>query len=238
MSKKTPAVPKHVAIIPDGNRRWAKKRGLKPWEGHREGIGKNSQDVANVAFESGVEYLTIWGGSYDNFAGRPAEEVKNMNIVYKSFIKNLRDDGDIYEKKIRVAFVGEWRDVLEKPTIEAINEIESETKDFEGHYFTILSAYNGDRELIDAVNRLIEDSKENPDQDTIKSYLWTHDLPPVDLLIRTGVEDDPHNSTGFMMWHTRDSQLLFSEILLPEFGKEDFLAAIESYQSRERRFGK
>ena len=238
MPKKSPNVPLHVAIVPDGNRRWAKKHGLKPWEGHREGIGKNSQEVARAAFDAKIKYFTIWGGSYDNFTKRPKVEVKHMNTVYQQFIADLLQKGEVFEKKIRVSFLGEWLRVLDKKTIQSIKKIEEETKQFKSRYFTILSVYNGDREIVDAIRRIAKDNAANATPETLRSHLWTADLPPVDLVIRTGVEGDPHNSAGFMMWHTRDSQLYFSSKLWPDFTKNDLKLAIKDYQTRERRLGK
>ena len=238
MPKKSPNVPLHVAIVPDGNRRWAKKRGLRPWEGHfAGGTGKNPEEVAQTAIDEGVKYLTIWLGSYENLTKRSSGEIRMLNKVYQAFIKKMLDDKRTSEKGIRVRFTGEWKKLLEPKTVELINRIQTQTKKHSKHHLTALLGYNGDREMVAAIKDLLKRRVSVTDAN-IRKHLWTADLPPVDLVIRTGVEGDPHNSTGFMMWHTRDSQLYFSSKLWPDFTKNDLKLAIKDYQTRERRLGK
>jgi len=229
----------HLAIIPDGNRRWAKKRGLKPWEGHFEGgVGKNPEEVAQAALDEGVEYLTLWLGSYDNLTKRSKIELKMLNSVYQKFIEKMLADKRTREKEIRVRFIGEWDKLLEPKTIGLINRLQNETKKYKKHNLTALLGYSGDREMVNAFKNLSAGAKKTITDSDISGALWTSDLPPVDLVIRTGVEGDPHNSAGFMMWHTRYSQLYFTDTLWPDFGKKEFLSALRDYSGRERRFGK
>ena len=152
MSQKKLTIPKHIAIIPDGNRRWAKKRGLKPWEGHLKGIGDFAQDIAWTAFDAGVGYLTIWGGSYDNLTKRSKIEVRMLNEAYRRFIRTTLEDERIYKHGVRVTFLGEWRKVLEAETIELIEKVQSSTKNHKNYHLTVLVAYNGDKEMIYALN--------------------------------------------------------------------------------------
>ena len=237
MLEKKLAIPQHVAIMLDGNRRWARKRGLKPWEGHFEGIGKVAEEISRAVFDAGITYLTIWGGSYDNLTKRSKMEIRMLNEAYRQFAKRILQDKEVEERKVNVSFLGEWREVLEPKTIKLLKQVQSSTKSYKKHYLTLLIAYNGDREMLDAIRR-IQKSKKRLTSSVFKSYLWTANMPPVDLLIRTGVEGDPHNSTGFMMWDVAYSQLYFTEKMWPDFNKKDFLTALKSYSSRERRLGK
>lgn len=229
------SVPKHIAIIPDGNRRWAKKRGLKPWEGHFKGIGGLAQDIAWTAFDAGVGYLTVWGGSYDNLTKRSKMEIRMLNEAYRRFIRTALEDEQIYKRGVRVSFLGQWRKVLEAETIKLIDKIQSSTKNHKNYHLTVLVAYNGDKEMIYALNAILKDKPKSVTPKTVKSHLWTAGLPPVDLVIRTG--DKPHLSAGFMMWDVQYAELYFSKKMWPDFTKKDLLVAIKEYSSRERRFG-
>jgi len=229
--------PNHVAIMLDGNRRWAKKRGLKPWEGHMAGIGENAEAVVRSAPGLGIKYLTLWAGSYDNLTKRPEVEVRFLNQAYREFINKALSDDFVVNEGVRVKFLGEWENLLEKDTVALIKEVQEKTKNHDNLYLTILVGYNGDREMLDAVNRLVADGVKDVTPEVLKSYLWTHDIPPVDLMIRTGVEGDPHNSTGFMMWDMRDTQFEFSDILWPDFIKDDLKRIVREFVSRQKRLG-
>lgn len=238
MSKKSPGVPRHIAIILDGNRRWAKKHRLSPWEGHFAGIGKNAEEVIQTASDLGVSYITLWGGSYDNLTKRSKMEIRMLNKAYRQFIDNALTDARTNKNNIRIRFIGEWQKLLEQKTIELIEEVQRKTAGNKKHHITMLVGYNGDREMLYAVNALLKSGQKNTTDAALKKHMWTGELPSVDLVIRTGVDEDPHNSTGFMMWHTRYSQLYFTSKLWPDFTKNDLKIAIKDYQSRERRLGK
>lgn len=235
MPKKSPGIPKHIAIIPDGNRRWAKKHSLKPWEGHFKGIGELAEDIAWTAFDAGVQYLTIWGGSYDNLTKRSKIEIRMLNEAYRRFVKTTLEDDKIHKRGVRVIFLGEWRKVLEPRTIDLIDKIQSSTKNHKNYHLTVLVAYNGDKEMLYALNAILKDKPKSVTPKIVKSHLWTASLPPVDLVIRTG--DKPHLSAGFMMWDVQYAELYFSKKMWPDFTKKDLLTAIKEYSSRERRFG-
>lgn len=238
MSKDS-SLPKHVAIIIDGNRRWAKAHGLKPQEGHARGA-EVVEEISRVAVDAGIKYLTIWGGSYNNLTKRTPTEIKFLDeYMYRPWAQRGLKNRDIYENEICVRLIGEWPILLSKKTRDAIQELEGATRKHSRHFLTYLIGYNGDREMVSAMNSAIKDGKKVTGE-TIKNYLWTKDLPQVDLVIRTGAEDPtvPHNSTGFMMWHTKDAILHFAKKNWPDFTKEDFLGLIKQYSQRERRFGK
>lgn len=228
-------LPRHVAVVPDGNRRWARKRGWPGWRGHLK-AAKPIEEVAQEAVELGVQYLTVWGGSYANLTKRSRKEISVLNRFYKELAEKLLRSNFVHQKKVKVKFVGEWPKLLNKSVIEAIKKIEEATSSYNSYRYTCLVGYNGDREMLDAISRLLKDGYSRATPSLLKSYLWTADLPPVDLVIRTGGE--PHLSTGFMMWHTRDAQLYFSDKMWPDFGKADFVAAVKDYSQRERRFGR
>jgi len=230
--------PKHVAIILDGNRRWARDRSLKPWEGHFAGIGKNADDVAQTAIDEGIKYLTLWAGSYDNLTKRSKMEIRMLNKAYRQFIEKILADERTYKNEVRIRFVGEWMKLLEPKTIDLIKKIQKATRGHRKNHMTMLVGYNGDREMLSAINSLIKKGAGRVSDTALHKSLWTDELPPVDLVIRSGVRDDPHNSAGFMMWHTRYSQLYFTSTLWPDFDKKEFLAAIKSFSRRERRLGK
>jgi len=233
-------LPKHVAIIPDGNRRWAKKRRLASWIGHRQGA-KNFEKILETARDLGIFCLTFWAGSYDNLTKRPAAEVKFLKEVYRTHFSRLLKTEDIYVHKVKVNIFGFWRELLgdkiKKPMEEAIEKTKTHNK----MILNFLIGYNGTSEMMEAIEKIAKKYKEKQafkiTPQLVKENLWTRDLPSVDLVIRTGLEGDPHWSNGFMMWDTADSQFYFTETLWPDFSSEEFIKAIESYSKRERRHG-
>ena len=233
------SAPNHVAIIVDGNRRWAKERGLQPWDGHARGA-EVVEKISKTAIDLGVKYLTVWGGSYNNLTKRTPAEIKFLDErMYRPWAQKGLKDKDIHDKQIRVRFIGEWPDLLSKRTQEAIRELEKATQDYSQHHLTYLIGYNGDREMVSAINQAIEKSG-GVSEKNLKEFLWTGDLPPVDLVIRTGEENPtmPHNSTGFMMWHTKDSILYFTDKNWPDFTSDNLKSVFNRFSQKERRFGK
>ena len=228
-------LPRHVAVIPDGNRRWAKRRGLAGWRGHLEGA-KRMEEIARAAVDLDIKYFTLWGGSYDNLTKRSKGEIIVLNRVYKELVQKLLKDKTVHENRVRVRFLGEWPKLLNKGVVEVIRRAERETARYTGYEHSYLIGYNGDREMLDAVNRLLKAGRGRVTAPLLKSCLWTADLPPVDLVIRTGGE--PHLSNGFMMWDARDAQLYFTDKFWPDFTKEELIRALEDYSHRERRFGR
>ena len=229
------SLPRHVALIIDGNRRWARKRGLPYWKGHEKGA-ERVEEVIKEALDLGIEYLTIWGGSYNNLTKRSEQEIKFLDEkMYRVWAKKIIDDKNIHEKEVRVRFVGEWPKLLSEETIGIIRKAEEATKEYSKHNITYLIGYNGDREMLAAINSLSGKADDVAEKDLLK-VLWTGELPLVDLVIRTG--EDPHLSTGFMMWHTKDALLHFDKKMWPSFTKKDFRGLMNQFSKRERRFGK
>ncbi|MBI4101463.1 MAG: di-trans,poly-cis-decaprenylcistransferase [Candidatus Nealsonbacteria bacterium] len=240
MSPKIENLPRHVAIIPDGNRRWAKKRALRPWMGHQQGI-KAFEKVLEKALELKIPYLTFWGSSWDNLTQRPKLEVDFLIKLYQNQFQKIAEDKRIHENKVRVGVFGRWREILPPDCQKPIEKSIEATKDYGKYFLTFLLAYDGVAEMTDCIRRIVDSAKGKTikvSENLVKQNLWTKDLPPVDLLIRTGCENDPHLSAGFMMWDTAYSQLYFTKTFLPDFTPREFERAIEDFSRRPRRFGK
>ena len=228
--------PQHIAIIPDGNRRWAKQKGLLAWKGHGEGV-KRFREIYKQAFELQVPFVTFWAASEDNLTKRDLIEVKFLLTLLKSELEDKDAIEKLSKNEARVRVIGNWRGIIEnKELTKSIDLLQKETENYSKFNLTILFGYDGRREMLEAIKKIAADKPAGTDYDLIKQNLWTHDLPQVDLVIRTGGE--PHWSAGFMMWHTTDSQFYFTETLWPDFGKEEFQNALDDYARRERRFGK
>lgn len=248
-------LPKHLAVIPDGNRRWARKRGLLPWEGHREGF-KRFREISETAFRMGTPYFTFWAASEDNLTKRSRIEVKFLVSLLKEALGNKKLFESLKENDVCLKVIGKWNEILkDKKLSRVIAEIEEKTRAFKRHRLTVLFGYDGRREMLDAIAKICYRRRTGAElfpavasvaepmqrqlavtADAVKQSLWTGDLPPVDLVIRTGGE--PHWSAGFMMWLCADSQFYFTEKYWPDFTEAEFKKALEDYGKRERRFGR
>lgn len=230
-------LPKHVAIIPDGNRRWARLRGLEPWEGHEAG-SKNLETLIKTARNLGIRELSFWGSSLDNLKKRPIPEKKALLDIYLRYFGKLSESSDIEEDEVRVRFIGRWREQFPAPLVRLLSDIEEKTQKHSKHFLNFFLAYSGIDDMLGAFREMLSRglSPKDVDEHMVKSCLMTQDIAPVDFLIRTG--KGFHNSSGFLMWEAADSQLFFSEKLFPDFGAEDFHVAIRDFTTRERRFGK
>ena len=229
-------IPNHVAIIPDGNRRWAKKKGLASFMGHEKG-SDTSEKIIEKALEMKIPYLTIWGSSLDNILKRSKSEVNYLLKIFEKEFTKLADSEKVHKNKVKVEVIGKWREYFPESTKQAIENAIKKTKHYDKYVVTFLMAYNGTDEMIDCIKK-IKEKRGEVNEKTIIENLWTKDLPPVDLLIRTGCENDPHLSAGFMMWHTAYSQLYFTNKYFPDFKEKQFEEAIEEYSERDRRKGK
>ena len=231
-------LPHHVVIIPDGNRRWATTRGLKPWEGHEAGA-QNTEKLVRKAHAMGIKHVSIWGSSVENLQKRPLQETQALLRIYTNYFSKLCESPDIHSDRARIDFIGHWEEQFPAPLKKILYKCIDSTKDYDQCFLHFFLAYSGDDEMLLTIQKIAAEYANNPsaiDAVTIKQSLMTHDIPPVDLLIRTGGE--PHLSAGFMMWDIANSQLYFSEEYYPDFDESAFEAAIEDYQNRGRRFGK
>lgn len=236
MSQPITHLPRHVAIIPDGNRRWAKARGLKPWEGHEAGA-RVTEDIIRRAADLGIYSLSLWGSSLDNLAKRPFLEVQALFKIYREYFAKLADNAELHEREARINFIGRWEEQLPGPIKKVIHRCIDATKGYSKHMLNFFLAYNGDEEMLSAIRQLASEGHKPEDitPALIKQHLMTRDLPPVDLLVRTGGE--PHLSAGFMMWDVADSQLYFTDKNFPDFDGDEFEKAIMDFDQRGRRYG-
>lgn len=230
-------IPNHVAIIPDGNRRWAKGRGLAPWEGHEAGA-KNTETIVRTARELGIRELSFWGSSIENLTKRPAREKMELLSVYERHFRTLLDGEEIFRDRVRIRCIGRWKERFPDRLRELLIDAEERTKDHDSYSLNFFLAYSGKDDMLQAFRNVLSDpvAPERMTEERVKAALMTRDIPPVDLLIRTG--GDAHLSAGFLMWDTADAQLLFSDLWYPDFGEEPFREAISDYGRRERRYGK
>jgi len=239
MRKNIKNIPKHIAIIPDGNRRWAQKKGFQPWMGHQAGV-RAFEKILEKSRELKVSYITFWGGSWDNLTKRSKKEVNSLFRIYTEQFKRIIKDKRIHQNKVKVNVLGRWQEILPQETQEVIKKAITITKEYDKFFLTFLLAYDGTDEMLACIKNiatLFRNKKIKIDKDLIRKNLWTKDLPSVDLVIRTGCKKDPHMSAGFMMWNTAYSQLYFTETFFPAFTHKEFEKIIEDYSKRERRLG-
>ncbi len=232
----------HIAIIPDGNRRWAKKRGLPSFFGHREGA-KTAEKILKIALEEKIPYITSWGCSVNNIVKRPKTETVFLFKLFELYFKKLVKNKEIYKNKVRINVFGRWEEFFSKNTKNVIKEAIEKTKKYNDFHLNFLLAYSGVEEVAMAIKKIaelrIKNSELRIDEKLIKSNLWTKDLPPVDLVIRTGGEANwSHWSEGFMMWDVINAQFYSTETLWPDFSVKEFKKVIERFESVERRMGK
>lgn len=229
-------VPQHVALIPDGNRRWARMQGIQPWRGHEKGA-ERFFEIAEHAFSLGIPYVTLWVASADNLTKRSKLEIKFLCSILRRELESKHTIARFMDNHIRVRFIGQWKKLIhDKKLVSVIEQREKDTKQFSERNLTVLFGYDGKQEMIEAIKKFQRSPEVLVDYVSVKENLWTHALPSVDLVIRTGGE--PHWSAGFMMWHTADSQFYFTQKLWPEFDIKELQKALADYANRGRRFGK
>ncbi len=224
-------IPTHVAVIMDGNGRWAKRRGLPRVFGHREGA-KSVEKAISFAKDVGIRYLSLFAFSTENWE-RPKSEIEAIFSLLVEYVN--KKVPYLIEKNARLRFIGR-REGLPEHIIKTIGEAEEKTKHCDSLDVIIALNYSGRSEIIDAVKKIVA---ENPDveinEENFRNYLYLPEVPDPDLLIRTSGEKRISN---FMLWELAYTELYFTETLWPDFDEEEFLKALYDYQSRERRFGK
>jgi undecaprenyl diphosphate synthase len=228
-------IPEHVGIIMDGNGRWAKKRLLPRTFGHRKGA-LNIRTIARYANKIGVKYLSVFCFSTENWS-RPNDEVSYLMNHPVRFIKRYRDD--LLNSNVKITFSGR-RDRLPSPLLNALLDLEENSKEHTGMVLNLCIDYGSFDELSRGIKEMVKEiqagkmSVEDINQQTILSHLDTRNFPPVDLLIRTSGEIRISN---FLMLQIAYAELYFTDTLWPDFSERDLLNAIENFQSRNRRFG-
>ena len=227
-------IPQHVAIILDGNGRWAKSKGMPRNYGHTVGA-KNVETVCQAAHDMGIKYLTLYAFSTENW-NRPDNEVNALMKLLRDYLKTCIKRANKNNMKVRVIgdITGLSEDLQEK-----IVELEKASKDNTGINFTIALNYGSRDEITRAVNRMLEDQKagklETPvSEDTISDYLDTAGIPDPDLMIRTSGE---LRLSNYLLWQLAYSEFYFTDVPWPDFKKEELVKAIEKYNERDRRYG-
>jgi len=230
-TKKFTLLPNHIAIVPDGNGRWAEGRGLPRLSGHRAGAD-NMRRMVKYLNEYPIKYLTLYGFSTENWT-RPEEEVRGLFQILEEFIDKCAQE--IHERGVQLRHLGRLNELPQSLQL-AINRAVELTKNNTGMILNVAFNYGGRAEILDAVRRLLADGvkPQNIDEELFSSYLYSAGLPNVDLLIRTG---DETRLSNFLIWQTAYSEYHFTTVLWPDFGKKDIDKALLSYSRRERRFG-
>lgn len=228
-------IPAHVALILDGNGRWAKKRGLPRQMGHKKGCETVEQTVEDAA-RLGIKYLTVYGFSTENWK-RPDEEVGALMQLFRFYTKRLLKIA--LESNVRVKMIGE-RNRFAPDIIEGINQLEEQTKNHTGMTFIIAVNYGGRDEITRAARKIAADaangklSAEQLTEQVFASYLDTDGIPDPDLLIRTSGE---LRLSNYLLWQLAYSELYVTDCLWPDFNRDELLEAIRQYNKRDRRFG-
>lgn len=231
------STPKHIGIILDGNRRFAKRLMVKPWKGHEWGAAKFKQFL-EWCFELGIEEVTAFAFSIQNF-DRPKEEFDYLMGVFKTELENMLAKADEFAKKgIQINVIGRLY-MLPKEVYEVSQKLMEATRENKGRRINLAIAYGGREEIVEAVKRIAREAQEGKikpqqiDEGIVSQYLWLNSDP--DLVIRTGGE---RRTSNFLPWQSTYSEFIFIDKMWPEFEKEDFLACLKDFSERERRFGK
>lgn len=228
-------IPQHIAIILDGNGRWAKKKGMPRNYGHAEG-SKNVERICEDAYKMGVKYLTVYAFSTENWK-RPKDEVDALMNLLRNYMKTCLKTAE--KNRMRVRVLGD-KTALDDDIRTRIAELEEATKNNDGLNFQIALNYGSRDEMVRAMRKLCADCKEGKvkpeqiDEGMFETYLDTHDIPDPDLMIRTSGEQRLSN---YLLWQLAYAEFYFTDVLWPDFTKEELAKAIEYYNGRERRFG-
>ena len=228
-------IPTHIAIIMDGNGRWAKRKGFPRSYGHHEGV-KSVKRVISACSDLGIKYLTLYTLSTENWK-RPEKEIKTlMNLLGKHLNTSIIKLPEY--KEIRVRVIGRWHE-LPDDLPHKIQAVIDDTRDHCGLNLTLAVNYGGRREIMDAVERMVKDSKSADklveiNEELFNRYLYAPEIPDPDLFIRTSGE---YRISNFLLWQSAYSEIYVTKTLWPDFGKSDLIKAIKDYQKRGRKFG-
>lgn len=221
----------HIALIPDGNRRWAKLHGVPALEGHQRGA-EAMHSLVEQLIDRQIKYLTVWGFSMDNWK-RSEQEIQDLLHLLAFWIN--KDAPWLHERGVRLRHIGRIGKLPEFLQL-AINQAVELTRDNMGMTFNLAFSYTGRAEIIDAVRHLVKDNIPSQDivEESFSNYLYTDGMPDVDLVIRTAGE---FRVSNFMLWQTAYSEFFFTEILWPDFDTRELEKALQAYSQRKRRFG-
>lgn len=223
-------IPKHIAIIMDGNGRWARERNLPRIIGHKVG-SESVREIIRVCLELGIEYLTLYSFSTENWQ-RPEEEIKGLMELLKFLLK--REVDELNKNGVSLKAIGKLDYLPNDVKNELFNAIEKTKNNNKLKLYLALS-YGGRQEILDAVNKIIKSKLESIDEENFRNFLYDPTLPDPDLLIRTSGE---YRISNFLLWQISYTELYFTNTLWPEFRREEFLRVLEDYSKRKRKFGK
>jgi undecaprenyl diphosphate synthase len=229
-------LPRHLAIIPDGNGRWAEARGLPREEGHRRGT-EVVREVVRSCHELGIGTLTLYAFSQENW-GRPRREVHSLMTLLEHYLRSEADE--LMQHHVRVQSIGRL-DGVPQETREALCELEGRTQGNDELCLVFALSYSGRTEIVDAVRSIARGvaagqlEPDSIDEKTVASHLYAPELPDPDLLIRSGAE---HRVSNFLLWQLAYSEICVTDRLWPDFTRDDLLAALDWYARRERRRGR
>ncbi len=222
-------IPKHLAIILDGNRRYAKKLGIPKFKGHEKGFNK-IKDLLKWCVELGVKEVTLYCFSTENF-NRNKDEVNYLFNLFRKNIKDFEKDKTVNDNKVKINIIGRLS-MFPEDMQKSMKEVMEKTKDYGNYKLNLALAYGGRSEIVDAFKRIMGNEIKEIDENIIKKNLYLPD--DVDLLIRPGGEKRLSN---FLLWQNSYAELFFVDKLWPEFEKEDLIKIIEEFKKRERKFG-
>ncbi|MGI5964812.1 MAG: polyprenyl diphosphate synthase [Candidatus Methanomethylophilaceae archaeon] len=230
-------IPNHIAIIMDGNRRYAEERGETAKEGHN--LGKDKlEEVLDWCVDTGVKILTVYAFSTENFK-RSQDEVDHIMGLLKMSLVEMADSQKVRDNRVRIKVMGDM-DMLPDDVVEAIRYSEEKTKDYSDYFFNMAIAYGGRQEIVSAVKKVAQKvldgelEVEDINEDTFSFHMYNSDMPDPDLVLRTSGEIRISN---FLLWQMAYSELYFTDVYWPGFRYIDFLRAIRTYQQRARRYG-
>ncbi|MEM2908965.1 MAG: polyprenyl diphosphate synthase [Candidatus Bilamarchaeaceae archaeon] len=224
--------PKHIAIIPDGNRRWGEKHGKSKKEAYAIGI-RHIGDVLKWCKEADIRILTMWGFSLENFQ-RDREEVEGLFELFKENLKKALESDEKNKYEVRVRFFGRIH-LFPKEIQDMIKKAEEISAKNEKYMLNLLLSYGGRAEIVDAVNAIIREGIKEVNEEILSAHMYTAHIPDPDLIIRTSGEQ---RLSGLLPWQSVYSELYFCKKLWPDFSKRDFMAALRAYAKRKRRFGR
>jgi undecaprenyl diphosphate synthase len=228
-------LPKHVGVIMDGNGRWAQARGRARLEGHREG-SDSVREVTREARKIGIQALTLYAFSSENWA-RPPEEVAGLMQLLREYLESER--AEIMENQIRLSAIGDL-ERLPRYVRDPLDRLREDSAHHRGMVLSLALSYGGREEILHAARQMAEAAGRGqlgPDALTageFERWLWTRELPPLDLIIRTSGE---HRLSNFLLWQSAYAELVFTDTLWPDFRKQTFLECLAEFQRRERRYG-
>ena len=230
MKMKIEKVPKHIGIIFDGNRRFAKRLMVKPWKGYEWGV-KKIEKLMEWVTEYKINELTLYVLSVQNYSSRSKKELNYLFNLFKREFKNLIANEKLKKQKIKINFIGRLN-LFDKELRELMKKLMNETKDNKNLIINFAMAYGGKEEIIDAVNKILKSKKKKVNEKSFKDFLYLKSSP--DLIERTGGEK---RTSNFLNYQSSYSEWIFLDIMWPEFEKKDFVKCLNEFSSRKRRFG-